>query len=383
MRTRWTFFVHKNIEKGIGMPKFIRKFHVIYFILMGLVFCSCAKQTERVLTSVTSLSSTENAADENESETIFVEHSYEVNELGNIPIMMYHGIENIPSDETDFVGGNVDKDGYNRTADAFRKDLEFYYKSGYRMIRLSDYVDGKIFCEEGKSPIILTFDDGNSNNILVKGFDENGELLIDENSAVGILEEYKKKYPDYNVTATFFITKKLFRQEGNKKIIKWLIEHGYDIGNHTYEHVDLSKRDIAFAQNDIAMQYEFLKSLTGDKYVNIIALPLGQPNAFENPIVQSLYSYDLNGQIYTTRALMKVGWKPELSPFHKDVNLKYLMRVRAYDSNGDEYDLENTFKELENSRYVSDGNAEKITIKAADKGKLGNTHGLELDIKSP
>ena len=57
-----------------------------------------------------------------------------VNELGRVPIMMYHGI--IDTEDNKYTGGNVDKDGYNRTAKAFREDLEFYYQSGYRMIRL-------------------------------------------------------------------------------------------------------------------------------------------------------------------------------------------------------------------------------------------------------
>ena len=337
------------------------------------IFFACKNQRESILT----IDEVENF----EAEPSSIKDKPIVNELGDIPIMMYHGIENIASDETEFVGGNIDKDGYNRTAEAFRKDLDFYYKSGYRMIRLSDYVDGKIDCEEGKSPIVLTFDDGNTNNFLIKGLDENGEIIIDENSAVGILEEYKKKYSDFNVTATFFITKKLFRQDGSRKIMKWLIAHGYDIGNHTYEHVDLSKKDIAFAQYDVAMQYEMLNSIIGTKFINIVALPLGQPNTFENPITQSLYEFELNGKTYITKSLMKVGWKPERSPFHKSTNVKYLMRVRAYDSNGEEFDLSNTFKELEKNRYVSDGDIEKITIKATDKNELGNTYGLTVEIK--
>ena len=87
---------------------------------------------------------------------------------------MYHGIENVES--TEYVGGNVDKDGYNRTVEAFKNDLEFYYKEGYRMVRLEDYVNGKITTELGKSPIILTFDDGNKNNFNVLGKDEDGNL---------------------------------------------------------------------------------------------------------------------------------------------------------------------------------------------------------------
>ena len=84
-----------------------------------------------------------------------------INELGKVPIMMYHGIREKTSNSTGTVGGNVDKDGYNRTPEAFRKDLESYYEKGYRMIRLDDYINGKVDVEYGKSPIILTFDDGN------------------------------------------------------------------------------------------------------------------------------------------------------------------------------------------------------------------------------
>ena len=76
-----------------------------------------------------------------------------VNELGNVPIMMYHGIHNMQNKETNYTGGNVDKDGYNRTAEAFRNDLEFYYQNNYRMIRLIDYINGKIDVELGKIKI--------------------------------------------------------------------------------------------------------------------------------------------------------------------------------------------------------------------------------------
>ena len=43
-----------------------------------------------------------------------------INELGKVPIMMYHGIREKTSSSTGTVGGNVDKDGYNRTTSAFR-----------------------------------------------------------------------------------------------------------------------------------------------------------------------------------------------------------------------------------------------------------------------
>ncbi len=115
----------------------------------------------------------------------------EIDELGDVPIMMYHGIHNVTDNK--YTGGNVDYDGYQRTADAFRKDLEFYYANGYRMIRLTDYVDGIIDVEAGLSPIIISFDDGLANAIKVEGLDENGEIIIDPNSAVGILESFNNR----------------------------------------------------------------------------------------------------------------------------------------------------------------------------------------------
>ena len=102
---------------------------------------------------------------------------FKVNELGKVPIMMYHGIVDMKDEDTEYIGGNIDRDGYNRTVESFRDDLEFYYQKGYRMIRLIDYVNGIIDVELGYSPIILTFDDGNENNFRVIG-EENGEHLF-------------------------------------------------------------------------------------------------------------------------------------------------------------------------------------------------------------
>ena len=201
-----------------------------------------------------------------------------INELGNVPIMMYHGIVNKKDSETDYIGGNVDKDGYNRTTESFREDLEFYYTSGYRMVRLVDYVNGKIDTEYGKSPIILTFDDGNENNLKVTGLDENGNIIIDPNSAIGILEEFKKKYEDFNVTATFFVNDGLFNQpKYNDKILNWLVDNGYDVGNHTKGHTNFSNVDTNKTQEVVGYVYKQLDEIIPDKYVNIVALPFGSP----------------------------------------------------------------------------------------------------------
>ncbi len=321
---------------------------------------------------------------ENEKLIIYISKgiNYEelkVDESGNVPIMMYHGIHNITDNE--YTGGNVDKDGYQRTTEAFKKDLEFYYNSGYRMIRLNDYVNGIIDVEAGYSPIIITFDDGLSNNIKVIGLDENGEIIIDPNSAVGVLETFKQKYPDFNVTATFFVNGGLFNQsEYNEKILKWLIDNGYDIGNHSYSHADFTSISKEKSVQEIGSVYNLLDKYIPEKYVNIVALPFGSPydksHANFNSILKGVY----NDKEYNTMATLRVGWEAEYSPFNKSFDKTFLKRIRAYDNNGKEFDIEMNFKILENNRYISDGDKNTITIPKEKEDKINNLYNLNVNI---
>ena len=299
-----------------------------------------------------------------------------INELGTVPIMMYHGIIN--TDTTNYIGGNVDKDGYNRTSNAFREDLEFYYENNYQMIRLEDYINGKIDVDYKKSPIILTFDDGNANNIKVEGLDEDGNIIIDKNSAVGILEEFKSKHPDFNVTATFFLNSTLFNQpEYDEKIMNWLIDNGYDIGNHTQNHLDIKQSSATEVQKEIVTVYEQLDQIIPEKYVNIIALPFGSPYSKDHSNYKYVLNSTYNNKTYKTTAALRVGWEPELSPFHKDFDKTFLKRVRAYDNNGEEFDIEMVFNMLETRRYISDGNIDTI-VTSQDNNSLVADTNLEV-----
>jgi len=302
-----------------------------------------------------------------------------INELGKVPIMMYHGIKNIKNSETDYIGGNVDKDGYTRTVEAFRNDLETYYQKGYRMIKLSDYIDGNIDVEYGYSPIILTFDDGNENNIKVNGIDRDGNILIDPNSAVGVLEEYKKKYPDYNVTAIFFITNNLFNQpEYDEKIIRWLVDNGYEVGNHTMGHNNFSNIDSVKTQEVVGYMYDKLEGIVGDKYSKIVALPFGSPYNKSHDNYKYIINGSYNGVEYETDAALRVGWEPEVSPFNKDFDKTFLKRCRAYDNNGVDFDIEMTLRILDKNRYISDGNMDTVVTNSENSGIISNGIGREI-----
>lgn len=296
--------------------------------------------------------------------------------------MMYHGIRKKNSTSTGTIGGNVDRDGYNRTPDAFREDLEFYYKNGYRMIRLNDYINDFIDVELGYSPIILTFDDGNADNFKVIGKNDDGSLKFDPDSAIGILESFKEKYPDFKITATFFLTGALCNQpDYNEEIIKWLVENGYDVGNHTKTHLDIKKSSGERVQKEIAYVYDELEKIIPDKYVKIIALPFGSPYKKTHENYKYVLETNYNDKTYKTDAALRVGWEPEVSPFSKYYDKTFLKRCRAYDNNSKEFDIAMVFNMLKKSRFISDGEPDFITILESDKDKIKETDKKIITLK--
>ena len=307
-------------------------------------------------------------------DTLYKENK--VNELGNIPIMMYHGIVNKLDEDTPYTGGNVDKDGYHRTTESFIKDLEFYYNEGYRMIRLEDYVKGVIDVPLGKSPIVLTFDDGLENSIKVTGVDDNG-IIIDPNCAVGILESFKKKYPDYNVTATFFVNGTLFRQpKYNEQILNWLVDNGYDIGNHSYNHADFTKISESKSEEEIGKLYNLLDKYIKDKYINIVALPFGSPYKKSHNNFKHIINSSYENVVYNTISTLQVGWEANYSPFSSNFDESFIKRIRAYDNNGTNFDITHNFNRLKNNKYISDGDKNKIVVPAGSE--VNNKFNLEV-----
>ena len=305
-----------------------------------------------------------------------------VNELNSVPILMYHRIYNMKNSETEYKGGNVDKDGYNRTSEAFEADLRSFYEQGYRMMRLTDFVDGNIDVPFGYSPVILTFDDG-IRDVVLEGWNDDGSPRFDPGCAIAVLEKIKAEYPDYNVTATFFLNYKLFcnKEEDDKKLLKWMVDHGYDIGNHTYSHVKLGDKSAEEIEKEVGHMYQLLESIIPGQYVNIVALPYGSPEKIstDNAAHQKILSGTYEGFNYTTKATLLCAWTRSYSPFVRDYNKTAIRRIRAYDNGGVYWDIEDNFKQLNNGkRYISDGDPDTIVYPSEDNASgtwLKETYG--------
>lgn len=159
-------------------------------------------------------------------------HGMRPNELGEIMILMYHHI------------GHPTSPTYNVSADEFRHHLKVLYENKYVPIRLSDYIDGKIDIPLGYSPYILTFDDGNANNFWYKD-----DGTVDPDCGVGMIMEFAETHKHFKPAATFFLNKDAFRQPDllDKKI-EFLYANGMEVGNHTYDHPNLSTIDATETQ---------------------------------------------------------------------------------------------------------------------------------------
>ena len=139
-----------------------------------------------------------------------------------------------------------------------------------------------------------------------------------------------------------------------------MVDNGYEVGNHTQGHNNFSNIDSEKTQEVVGYMYNKLATIIGDKYSKIVALPFGSPyNKTHNN-----YKYIINGIYdgieYETKAALRVGWEPEISPFNKDFDKTFLKRCRAYDNDGKDFDIEMILRMLEKNRYISDGNKDTI-----------------------
>ena len=351
----------------------------------------CSKDTADTPAESTiesSLTETTESVPETTAKKIYTAEEYKaagINELNSVPILMYHRIYGMTNAETSYTGGNVDKDGYNRTSEAFEADLRMYYQQGYRMMRLTDYVDGNINVEFGYSPLILTFDDG-IRDVVVQGWNTDGSPIFDPTCAIAILEKIKAEYPDYNVTATFFLYSILFEngEENDYKVIKWLVDNGYDIGNHTLDHTKLGGCEPEEIEKQVGAMYKKLDQIIPGQYVNIIALPYGSPESMseDSPQYSKNFSGTYEGFSYTTKAALLCAWTRSYSPFVRDYNRTAIRRIRAYDNGGDDWDIAMNFEQLNNGkRYISDGDPDTIVFPASDNDSgdwLKTTYGHQV-----
>lgn len=135
----------------------------------------------------------------------------------------------------------------------------------------TETIEDKIDIAHAKKYIALTFDDGPHPAYTIKVLD--------------ILAEK-------NITATFFVVG--FRAELHPALLQKMKELNCEIGNHTYDHVDLSKSNKSVVISQIEKCSKIIYSITGE-YPQIYRPPfgaIGKVNEQYVPLKKVLWTID-------------------------------------------------------------------------------------------
>jgi hypothetical protein len=266
-----------------------------------------------------------------------VRSGLEPNELGVVPVLMYH---QLLAD-----GGGA----YDLTPDEFRAELQRLYAAGYRPVTASALATGEIDLPRGATPVVLTFDDSTKSQAALLP-----DRSIDPDSAVGIMLQFARDHPDFRPAGTFFINRAPFGADPRAgELAERLLALGFELGNHTLGHVRLDELGDEGVQREIVLGNRLIRELAPDAEVATIALPFGLLPSRRELALRG--SWD--GEDYEFAGAFLAGAEPSPSPISRSFDPAEIPRIRT-----DPADLLNGSSDwlsrLEASpglRYVSDG----------------------------
>ena len=285
------------------------------------------------------------------------------NEAGTVPILMYHQIK----------GDKINEAKLEYPPKMFEQDLEWMYSHNYRPISLTQYVQGKIDCPAGMSPVILTFDDG-----LKSQYALTPDGNVDPNCAVGILEAFHTAHPDWPLRGTFFVLTDedpknpppFYQRDSAEGKMQHLVADGFDIGNHTTHHwVGMGHFPDAKVVSEIAGGVAGIHKYLPDYDVNTIALPYG---VFPHNR-KLLLSGSAGGTTYHNICALSAAWRPVPTPMSDKFTPYHLERITAGDKFHESKWWFDYIEKNKAEKFVSDGDPNTYTISAMMSGGIDKT----------
>jgi peptidoglycan/xylan/chitin deacetylase (PgdA/CDA1 family) len=277
------------------------------------------------------------------------------NELGQIPVLLYHDIGAAGAEPA-------------RSPDDFRQDLELLKEEGYFPVNLADMVTGNLDVPAGKTPVVLTFDDSTPGQYRIL---EDGGL--DPQCALGLMDAAVEA-GGWAPRATFFLLldvqpdyNEVFGQpERRQEKLRNLAALGYELGSHTVTHLNLKEASEEEAKRQLAQSKVKIETLAGGGLtVQSLSVPEGEYPEDDALLAQG----EFEGDSYAYRAAVEDGGGAAPSPFSEEFRPLHIPRVEV---EGDALaDLIRTYKEKPELRYVSDGDAAAVSAPEDLAGELG------------
>ncbi|TMR98167.1 polysaccharide deacetylase family protein [Nonomuraea basaltis] len=286
------------------------------------------------------------------------------NELGLVPVMMYHRIVTKPLASID------------RTPDQLRKELERLAERGYVPITAREFATGDIQVPAGKFPVVLTFDDGHPSHFAL-GVDGNPV----PGTAVAVIQEVAGKYPSFRPVATFWINKEPFglRDHASQATaVRWLVDHGHEVANHTWGHRNLRALKRKKVHEQIVRLERLLEKL-GVPSSRTMALPYGTLPRGK----KAARTGSWDGTRYDFAGVFLAGAEPSVSPYAKNFDRGAIQRIQSNGKRGEcrTWCSQHWLEWLDRhpgERYVSDGDPARISIPEELRGNIGAKRGLQV-----
>ncbi len=161
-----------------------------------------------------------------------------------VPILLYHRIDNSPINSRYYVA-----------PDKFKEQMEWLHTRGYATIHFELLVEAILHgAPLPPRPIVITFDDGNTDNYL---------------TAYPIMQQY-------GFTGVMYIVGKYIAAPGymDKAEILEMVDAGWEVGSHGMSHLDLLLMDEGSQEYEIRESRRYLKEELGVPILSF-AYPFG------------------------------------------------------------------------------------------------------------
>lgn len=171
-----------------------------------------------------------------------------IQEVREIPVLMYHSISKNAGGYSELVV----------SPESFKEQMDYLVSNSYTTITFHDvYMHIEDKTSLPPNPIILTFDDGYTDNYT------NAFKVLNERDMVAVMYPYTKK-----INSTNGLTKNQLEE---------LLENNWEIGSHTINHLDLTTLTVDKLVQEVRDSKQYLEELFGIDVVSF-CYPAGQYN---------------------------------------------------------------------------------------------------------
>jgi peptidoglycan/xylan/chitin deacetylase (PgdA/CDA1 family) len=175
------------------------------------------------------------------------------------------------------------------------------------------------------------------------------------------------------MAGTFYVLREPFAGvPQGPAILRWLVAHGFELGDHTYDHIPLNTLDATKVQQELVRGAQVITKAVPGYRIRTMALPLG---ALPHPRSLAVRG-SWNGVSYGPFAVLLDGAQPAPSPYSTKWDAGAIPRIRSSQlpwHGESDFTWNMWLRQLTDNlsiRYVSDGDPKHVTFPRDESSAL-------------